>query len=195
MGSLKALARASAFLVAILLFDLSHRAAASPDAGSECTPYEQANYNVNPQCTEEERRGQHARLSLPPIEQMHGRYHSVGDIILGYSEIKDGSGTALVVRLDSHERPLIEVRLRPRKSRRSGIVTVRARIGQDVWNDLVAKARSLDFRNYYYDRICTSGGTWIVEVMDNEGRVRSVYHVPCYDDEAMRYFTNWPALR
>ena len=166
----------------------SHSAAASPDAGSACTPYEQANYNVNPQCTEKERRGQHARFNLPPIERMHGRYRSVGDIILGYSEIKDGSGTALVVRLDSHERPLIEVRLRPRKSRGSRIVTVRARIGQDIWNDLVAKARSLDFKDYSYDEICTAGGSWTVEVMDSEGRVRSIVHVPCYDNGAMRHF-------
>lgn len=50
----------------------SHSAAASPDAGSACTPYEQANYNINSHCTEKERGGQHARFSLPPIEQMHG---------------------------------------------------------------------------------------------------------------------------
>lgn len=188
MGSLKALARASVFLSATLLFCLPYRAAASPDAGSKCTPYEQVNYKVNPQCREEERWRRHMRLNLPPLEQMHRRYHSTGDIILGRSEIKNGSGTVLLVRLDSHKRPLIEVRLRPRNSRGSHIVTVRARIEQDIWNDLVAKARSLDFKDYSYDKICAAGGSWTVEVMDSEGHVRSIFYVPCYDNGAMRHF-------
>lgn len=189
VGSLKSLAGASAFLAIILLFFSSHRAAASPDPASECTRYEQTNYNVNPQCTDEEYLARRARLNLPRIEQMHMQYHSTGDIILGFSEIKNGSGTALLVRLDSHERPLIEVRLRPRRSQRSGIVTVRARIGQDTWNNLVAKAHSLDFTDYSYEKICTAGGSWTVEVMDSEGFVRSIFHVPCYDNGALRYFT------
>jgi len=128
------------------------------------------------------------RLNLPPLEQMHRRYHSAGDIILGHSEIKNGSGTILLARLDSRKRPLIEVRLRPRTSQRPGIVTVRARIGQDVWNDLVAKSRSLDFRDYSYEKICTAGGSWTVDVMDSEGNVRSIFHVPCYENGALRYF-------
>lgn len=188
IGSLKALARTSVFLILILLFSLPHRAAANPGAGSQRTPYEQVNYKVNPQCKEEERWRRHMRLNLSPLEQMHRRYHSTGDIILGRSEIKDGSGTALLVRLDSHKRPLIEVRLRPRRFRGSGIVTVRARIEQDIWNDLVAKARSLDFKDYFYEKICTAGGSWTVEVMDGEGHVRSIFHVPCYDNGAMRHF-------
>lgn len=130
------------------------------------------------------------RLHLPPLEQMHRRYHSTSDIIVGHSEIKNGSGTALLVRLDSHKRPLIEVRLRPHRSQRSGIVTVRARLGKDAWNDLVAKARSLDFGDYSYEKICTAGGSWTVEVVDSEGYVRSIFHVPCYDNGALRYFND-----
>lgn len=173
-------------LVLLLAFSLS--AVAKPAPVPTVSGHKSAKDSVSSHCTEEDRDGRHARFDLPPIERMRGCFRSTGDMIFGFSSIKDGSGTALILWRDNRDRPFIEVRARSRHVRRPVVVAVRTRIAQSVWNDLAAKGRSLDFTEYAVDQVCTAGGVWTIEVMDSEGLVRRVYHHPCYDDQAIQLF-------
>ena len=175
-------------LAVILLLAFSLSAVAKPAPASTVSGHKSAKDSVSSHCTEEDRDGRHARFDLPPIERMRGCFRSTGDMIFGFSSIKDGSGTALILWRDNRDRPFIEVRVRSRQVRRPVVVAVRTRIAQSVWNDLAAEGRSIDFTEYGVDRVCTAGGVWTIEVMDSEGLVRRVYHDPCYKDQAMQLF-------
>ena len=142
-------------------------------------------------CTEMDRKALHAVFGLPPLKAMYRQQKTAGatnDLIVGIAEFKLGGGLALIFQRDRQGNPWAEIYEKPPLNGAPQTMPLRARIPEAIWNEVVAKGRSLD-TEYYDDRICVGGGAFTVEAMDSAGAIRARVGEVCGGDPGIELFS------
>jgi hypothetical protein len=147
-------------------------------------------YDNSARCTEKERNAERKSFGLPTLQKIQGRNRGItsdSEVVVAMAALKQSGRLAMVFQRGRDGAPSAEILyLRPRNGGR--LATMRSKITESAWNELLAKLSALDLNHYDDERLCVGGGSSTVETIDKAGKIRGRFGDTCGEQPANWFF-------